>query len=471
MIWTGLAILLLGGATLAGLVYEGHRVKDKVREFTRGENSSDPKTTQQNERQPSKDKTPGGASKNAAADQVAKALDDIGGLMDRIGLGDRPPDPYEDLPTVTTSDANKLTCPQFGSSVRPFMTKNSSAQSGGIPFREGLVLTAAWGRKFGDVESTSTIVSIKPDFVEMANSGTYFKSDNDAVGEPNSMKRDVCWQDLQNAHGYITSYKRSYPLIAPETTTSFLSADVFRDLKTQRKTNLRYLLYYPSDEDGQHLHWQEAELTRVESADVPYAVIVNDEPTTLPAIHATGTMLTIDKKARELSKGLIDQPLPTELYVLDDPNNPIVLLYRMDIRNFRIQVVRIAIPSEKPETKIEEELAKTKKAVVYGIYFDYNSDQIKKESEPVLLEIAEAMKKYPDWKLTVDGHTDNIGGDAYNLDLSKRRAAAVKQALVDRFQIRGDRLVTDGFGMRRPVDRNDTLEGRARNRRVEISRE
>jgi outer membrane protein OmpA-like peptidoglycan-associated protein len=99
------------------------------------------------------------------------------------------------------------------------------------------------------------------------------------------------------------------------------------------------------------------------------------------------------------------------------------------------------------------------------------SDQIKKESEPVLREIGAAMKNNPDWKLTVDDHTDSIGGDAYNLDLSKRRAAAVKPALVDRFQIGGDRLVTDGFGMRRPVDRNDTIEGGARNRRVELSRE
>jgi outer membrane protein OmpA-like peptidoglycan-associated protein len=89
------------------------------------------------------------------------------------------------------------------------------------------------------------------------------------------------------------------------------------------------------------------------------------------------------------------------------------------------------------------------------------SDKIKKESEPVLKEIAQAMKNIPDWKLTVAGHTDSIGGDAYNLDLSKRRAAAVKQALVDRFQISGDRLLTDGFGQKRPVDRNDTRGPRA----------
>ena len=77
----------------------------------------------------------------------------------------------------------------------------------------------------------------------------------------------------------------------------------------------------------------------------------------------------------------------------------------------------------------------------------------------------------PDWKLKVEGHTDNIGPDAHNLDLSKRRAASVKQALVDRYHIPPDRLATDGFGSAGAIDTNDTLEGRARNRRVELSRE
>jgi outer membrane protein OmpA-like peptidoglycan-associated protein len=81
------------------------------------------------------------------------------------------------------------------------------------------------------------------------------------------------------------------------------------------------------------------------------------------------------------------------------------------------------------------------------------------------------MTDNPDWKLTVEGHTDNIGGDPYNLDLSKRRAAAVKEALVTRFHIAPDRLANDGYGASRPVETNDTLEGRARNRRVELTRE
>ena len=64
-----------------------------------------------------------------------------------------------------------------------------------------------------------------------------------------------------------------------------------------------------------------------------------------------------------------------------------------------------------------------------------------------------------------------IGGDTYNLDLSKRRAAAVKEALVTRYHIAPDRLANDGYGASRPVETNDTLEGRARNRRVELTRE
>jgi len=81
------------------------------------------------------------------------------------------------------------------------------------------------------------------------------------------------------------------------------------------------------------------------------------------------------------------------------------------------------------------------------------------------------MTDNPTWKLTVEGHTDNIGGDAYNLDLSKRRSAAVKQVLASRYHIAPERLATDGFGSSRPADTNETLEGRARNRRVELTRE
>lgn len=120
---------------------------------------------------------------------------------------------------------------------------------------------------------------------------------------------------------------------------------------------------------------------------------------------------------------------------------------------------------------LEKALADTGKVDVYSIYFSFNSDVIRDESEPTLKEIAEVLGRHSDWKLFVGGHTDGIGGDQYNLDLSKRRAAAVKDALIKRYKIDTGRLGTSGFGKSQPKDTNDTIEGRAHNRRVELVRQ
>jgi len=119
---------------------------------------------------------------------------------------------------------------------------------------------------------------------------------------------------------------------------------------------------------------------------------------------------------------------------------------------------------------LEQALSQDKKVDIYSIYFSFNSDQLRDESQPTLKDIAEVMQRHPDWKLQVNGHTDAIGGNQFNLDLSKRRAAAVKGALVQQFKLGADRFNASGFGKSQPKDTNDTLEGRARNRRVELMR-
>lgn len=120
---------------------------------------------------------------------------------------------------------------------------------------------------------------------------------------------------------------------------------------------------------------------------------------------------------------------------------------------------------------LEQELADGGRAEVYSIYFEFNSDRIREQSEPTLEEIASILRRHPDWKLSIEGHTDSISSDDYNLELSERRAAAVKGALVERYDIEGSRLDTLGFGESSPKDTNDTIEGRARNRRVELVRQ
>lgn len=108
------------------------------------------------------------------------------------------------------------------------------------------------------------------------------------------------------------------------------------------------------------------------------------------------------------------------------------------------------------------------KWVTHGILFDVNSATIKPESYGTLKEMANVLKENADLKVKIIGHTDSDGSDADNLDLSKRRAAAVKTALTTEFGIDGARLQTDGKGESEPIDKNETPAGKANNRRVEF---
>jgi outer membrane protein OmpA-like peptidoglycan-associated protein len=108
------------------------------------------------------------------------------------------------------------------------------------------------------------------------------------------------------------------------------------------------------------------------------------------------------------------------------------------------------------------------KLVSYGIYFDVNSDKVKQESFATLKEIAGVLKDNPTVKIKIVGHTDSDGDDKSNLDLSKRRAASVKNALVKDFSIDATRIETDGKGEGEPVAPNDSGVNKARNRRVEF---
>jgi len=108
------------------------------------------------------------------------------------------------------------------------------------------------------------------------------------------------------------------------------------------------------------------------------------------------------------------------------------------------------------------------KFVTHGILFDVNSDKIKPESYGVLKDISTVLNENPDVKVKIIGHTDADGKDADNLELSKRRAEAVKSILSSEFKIDSSRMQTDGKGESQPVDKNDTPQGKANNRRVEF---
>jgi len=116
---------------------------------------------------------------------------------------------------------------------------------------------------------------------------------------------------------------------------------------------------------------------------------------------------------------------------------------------------------------IATELADAGRISLYGILFDTDSDTIKPESQPTLDEIA-AFMQGSDAAVFVVGHTDMTGGYDYNLDLSRRRAAAVVAALAGGHGIAPDRMAPAGVGPLAPVAENASEDGRARNRRVEL---
>lgn len=108
------------------------------------------------------------------------------------------------------------------------------------------------------------------------------------------------------------------------------------------------------------------------------------------------------------------------------------------------------------------------KLVSYGIYFDVNKDVVKSESYGTIKEIATVLNENPTVKIKIVGHTDSDGDDKSNLDLSKRRAASVKNVLVKEFGIDAARIETDGKGEGEPVAKNDSGVNKALNRRVEF---
>lgn len=107
-------------------------------------------------------------------------------------------------------------------------------------------------------------------------------------------------------------------------------------------------------------------------------------------------------------------------------------------------------------------------AVVPGILFDTGKAIVKDESKPALDEVAKLLTNNPKLKLWVVGHTDSVGSAAANLDLSKRRAAAVIAVLTSKYKIPAARLDSFGAGPYAPVASNDSEDGRTQNRRVEI---
>ena len=106
--------------------------------------------------------------------------------------------------------------------------------------------------------------------------------------------------------------------------------------------------------------------------------------------------------------------------------------------------------------------------ILEGLHFDTGKSTIKPQSYPILDEVLTVLKRNPDLKIRIEGHTDNVGDKAYNERLSENRAKAVKEYLLNA-GISEERLTSKGYGYAKPVASNETAKGRAQNRRVELT--
>jgi outer membrane protein OmpA-like peptidoglycan-associated protein len=150
-----------------------------------------------------------------------------------------------------------------------------------------------------------------------------------------------------------------------------------------------------------------------------------------------------------------------QVYFKMSPSN-----YKEDMLGFYLGNIKVA--TGKPDTR--HKLIDEGRFTTTGILFDHASAVIRPESYGVLKEIASSLKDNPTVKIRITGHTSSDGDDAANLELSKQRAAAVKEFLVKEFSISEANMETEGKGETKPVGDNKTKEGRAQNRRVEFTK-
>jgi hypothetical protein len=372
-------------------------------------------------------------------------------LLSRLGVPDA-------KAAASAASAAPAATPKFpegmhvGDACAEIVDDPHAEESALVPLKVGLTLSNIWngGDDNYDHELLVQIVAVTNAYIDITQSGPR-GADHHNV----STKRRICRAALRDSYFYRTETSVKEPPVVSPVTMFSLSTRSLHELKTTKFTRHRYIeidddwntMAQPLDRDVDEV------LSSTRFDREPYSVIVNGRPVELPTVVALGG----GNKAWQ-----------TTLKAVDDERFPLVLDYEMPGYGLKIRYTKISYPTD---DEMEKHLAVDKHVDVYGIYFDFASDKLRAESTPVLEEIAALLKKNADWKLSINGHTDNVGGDASNLDLSRKRAKSVKAALVDRYRIAESRLTTGGFGASQPHEKNDTPEGRARNRRVELTRQ
>ena len=331
-----------------------------------------------------------------------------------------------------------------------------------IPIVAGLTEVVAVQESRGDYESLASVESVTSSAVTYSFS---VRSGSVNGMASNRARRVVPRRDMEVARGYRMTFSSADAESFPGQTAVGISAALYRELHDRGQSRLD--LYASTDvvaavasilstlgAEGSDLS---GELTRVEPEPVGVPVLVNGRRVWLPALHAKGEFQRIDRA------------VVVEFWFFADPRNPITL--RAAVDSARLQVVRIDFPAEEAARTLERALAEREPVEMWGVYFEFGSARLTPESMTVIDNVASVLRRHPDWRIRIDGHTDNVGSEADNLRLSQQRADAVRAELARRVGDDGSRLTVAGYGAAQPREPNTTLSGRARNRRVELVRQ
>jgi len=333
-----------------------------------------------------------------------------------------------------------------------------------IPLVAGLTLVSATQLSSGDQENVVTVSDVSP---QGASYGWTFRQHRGNAIETGTFKRFVRIEDLTSAPRLNPVFFSTDVDRFPGSTAFSISGAVLQKLKAGAPVP-----YSLAQVDGVDFGtgitgamgglmstrvYMRGTLTPTPNGSTSMPLIINGRRVTVPVAQAHGSFAMQGKK------------VDGEFFVLDDAQHP--LLLKVIIGKSAFQMIRVDFPVGGAVAKtLETELTARCRAEIPGIYFDFGTADLRPESSGALADIGRLMAAHSDWKLSVEGHTDAVGTAAANLALSQRRAEAVRTALTTRYRVPAARIAAAGFGQSKPKEPNTTIEGRARNRRVELVR-
>lgn len=355
-----------------------------------------------------------------------------------------------------------------------------------LPLPEGSVVVQTLTFTGGDRESLLSLQEVSERGSVYAWSFREVHATGDTIREKYEFLEGTA--DLLAASRLLDLHSREGPLEHPGYTMLAISRATYRRLLAARSDTFQVMTAEsPGGVAPAALGWlgrgrkvparYRGTISLVAPGPTPFPLLVSGRRVEVPALHLRATLT---------ARGRSWTP---EFWVLADTTYPLLLKWvgASDAPENVLQTVRVDLPLEGagkdgPRGKgtadpmlggsgaIEGALAAACRVELPGIYFAFNSAELDPASDAAIAALAEVLARHPDWTGTIEGHTDSVGTAAANLALSDRRAAALRDRLVSAHEMDPARLTTKGYGSSRPREPNATIEGRARNRRVELVR-